>query len=151
MKTIVGLGNPGKKYEPTRHNAGHWAVDRWESKIEGAELKKSAAFMNKSGPEVRKLAKGVSPEDLLIVHDDLDLEPGAWKFQFGRSAAGHKGVQSVIDALGTPEFWRLRIGIGRPDREAEEYVLARPSKEEREKIEKAIEESMPRVLEWASR
>jgi len=148
MKSIIGLGNPGKKYERTRHNAGHWAVDGFKSKVRNAKLNKSSALMNDSGSEVKKLAKGLPPADLLIVHDDLDLEPGRWKLQFDRSAAGHKGVQSTIDTLGNQEFWRLRIGIGRPDKETDEYVLEEPSQEDRKLIERAIEESVPRVLEW---
>jgi len=153
MKLIVGLGNPGKNYENTRHNIGHWFIadiQSSKSRIQNVKLHTTSAFMNESGKEIKELVNKykLSTEELLVVHDDLDLEPGAWKLQFNRSAAGHKGVQSIIDELGTQEFWRLRIGVGRPDKEGDKYVLEEPSNEDRELVEKAIELSAPHVLEW---
>lgn len=156
MKIVIGLGNPGKKYENTRHNIGQWFIDAisQQSAVNSQQVKlhKTSTFMNESGKEVKKLATRYSlpATDLLVAHDDLDLEPGKWKFQFAKSSAGHKGVQSVIDELGTKEFWRLRIGVGKPppDMEADQFVLEEPTAEEMELINKAIEESVPYVLEW---
>lgn len=108
--------------------------------------------MNESGREVKLLvSKYKFPiSNLLIAHDDLDLEPGKWKLQFNRSSAGHKGVQSVIDELGTQDFWRLRIGVGKPPagKTANQFVVEKPSVAERKLIETAIAECLPRVLEW---
>jgi len=153
MKLIVGLGNPGIHYKKTRHNVGQRVVDNLIGKVgEGIKLYKTSVFMNESGKEVKNLvAKYATPSiDLLVANDDLDLPPGEWKLQFDRSSAGHKGVQSVIDELGTQEFWRLRIGIGKPEEETtNQFVIEKPSKEENELVEKAIAECLPRVLEWA--
>ncbi|GMR19049.1 MAG: aminoacyl-tRNA hydrolase [Patescibacteria group bacterium] len=157
MKIIIGLGNPGKKYERTRHNVGHWVVDMLRdqrSEIgDQVKLHKTTILMNESGKEVRQLSVDhkLSTNDLLVVHDDVDLEPGRWKLQFNRSSAGHKGVQSVISELGTQEFWRLRIGIGRPPagKPTDEFVLEEPSEREGEMIRTAIKEAIPRVLGWS--
>lgn len=172
MKLIVGLGNPGPKFKNTRHNVGFRMVDHLADGKEWRESKKARAlyswdtvgggkvefmkpltFMNDSGSSVA-CAKRKHPElrseDLLVVHDDLDLEPGQWKLQFDRSSAGHKGVQSVIDALGTKEFWRLRIGIGRPPtgKSGDQFVLEKPSEKEYQLIGQAVQESLISVLEW---
>lgn len=175
MKLIIGLGNPGPRYRRTRHNVGQWAVDAISEQLTAnrktvsrtrleiatpalgdkplAVCHKTSIFMNESGKEVKKLTTDYQllPTDLLVVHDDLDLAPGKWKLQFNRSAAGHKGVQSVIDELGTQEFWRLRIGIGRVPvgKTANQFVVEKPPTGERKLIEKAIAECLPRVLEWA--
>ena len=110
--------------------------------------------MNESGKEVKQLTINhkLLTRDLLVAHDDLDLEPGQWKLQFNRSSAGHKGVQSVIDELGTQEFWRLRIGVSKPPegKTANQFVVEKPTKEELKLIEKAIEESISPVLTWVS-
>ncbi|MDP1710796.1 MAG: aminoacyl-tRNA hydrolase [candidate division WWE3 bacterium] len=169
MKLIVGLGNPGTRYQNTRHNVGQWAVDALASKVKrtrseittrvgrdkisNVKLIKTSIFMNESGKEVNKLVRQLGIRqlgDLLIVHDDLDLLPGKWKLQFNRSSAGHKGVQSVVDELGTQEFWRLRVGVGRPPEgeDAYDFVLEEHPKGERKLIETAIAECLPRVLEW---
>lgn len=115
MKLIVGLGNPGKKYVGTRHNVGADLV-RSLDRVEGARLFVTDTFMNESGPAVASALKKwkISSADLIVVHDDLDLPLGTIKISTGSSAAGHKGVQSVIDALGTKDFTRARMGIGRP-------------------------------------
>ena len=156
MKLIVGLGNPGSRYQKTRHNVGQWVIDKIrspKSKIRNVKLHKTSIFMNESGEEVKELVNNyqLSISKLLVVHDDLDLVPGKWKLQFNRSAAGHKGVQSIIEELGTQEFGRLRIGIGKPPvgKTANQFVVEKPSADERELIEKAIAECLPRVLEWA--
>ena len=112
---IIGLGNPGKKYENTRHNMGFIFIDKLSEQLKSSNLKyaKSQTFMNKSGAGVLALAKfyKIKPENILIVHDDIDILWSSFKFSFGRSSAGHKGVESIIKALKTKNFWRLRIGI----------------------------------------
>ncbi|MGI8419860.1 MAG: aminoacyl-tRNA hydrolase [Candidatus Levyibacteriota bacterium] len=165
MKLIVGLGNPGEKYESTRHNLGFLVVDHvlknlgdakadWSSTTklksdvasftipcaDGTEgkllLAKPKTFMNDSGSSVRLLVDfyKVEPEDVWIVYDELDLPLGSMKIRFGGAAAGHHGVESIMDALGTDKFWRFRLGIGAShDKEhaigrqnfhdAKEYVL----------------------------
>ena len=169
MKVIAGLGNPGVNYQNTRHNVGFWFVDqlvnqaggRWHilkkhQTLESTPPKsdvlyvKPQTFMNESGKAVRAVKKeyGLKTENLLVVHDDLDLDPGAWKMQFNRSSAGHNGVQSIIDTLGASDFWRLRIGVGRPNKPGDEYVLEDPSKKDLELIKTAIAQSTLQVLEW---
>lgn len=147
MKLIIGLGNPGKKYQNTRHNVGFMALDfivknwlikndftewkevkRFQAEIsEGAVngekiiLAKPQTFMNDSGLSVQSLLSyyKLSPNDLMVIHDDLDIEFGKYKIQTDRSSAGHNGVQSIIDHLGTQNFTRIRIGIGRIDKETQ--------------------------------
>ncbi len=115
VKLIIGLGNPGKEYENTRHNTGFIFIDELAKQLKTADFKyeKSQTFMNNSGSGVLTLAKfhRIKPENILIVHDDIDILWGKFKFSFGRSSAGHKGVESIIKALKTKNFWRLRIGI----------------------------------------
>ncbi len=136
IKLIIGLGNPGKEYERTRHNAGFLFIDELEHYLKTKNLKfkialaKSQSFMNESGRAVAALMKfyhpagdlpkgdKIKPENVLIVHDDIDILWGNFKFSFGRSSAGHKGVESVIKSLKTKNFWRLRIGI-QPIRQAQ--------------------------------
>lgn len=160
MRLIVGLGNPGSRYQKTRHNIGQRFVDALKahmsdvkSKMSEIKLHKTLIFMNESGKEVKELINNyqLAISNLLVAHDDLDLLPGKWKLQFNRSAAGHKGVQSIIDELGTQEFWRLRLGIGKPpaDKTANQFVVEKPTKEELKLIEGAIAECLPRILEWA--
>ena len=120
IKLIVGLGNPGKEYENTRHNVGFIFINSIKKikKLNNIAIEKTDTFMNKSGEAVRVLAKfyltkgeKMKPENILIVHDDIDILWNKFKFSFGRSSAGHKGVESIIKALRTKNFWRLRIGI----------------------------------------
>ncbi len=113
IKLIIGLGNPGKEYENTRHNAGFLFIEELERLKIKITLAKSQSFMNESGKAVADLIKfyKIKPENTLIVHDDIDILWGKFKFSFGRSSAGHKGVESVIKALKTKNFWRIRIGI----------------------------------------
>ena len=137
IKLVVGLGNPGREYEQTRHNAGFWWVDalarEWsakfkkENKFHGEVAKvgavwllKPQTFMNKSGQSVGALAKfyQILPAEILVAHDEMDLPPGGLKMKIG-GAAGSNGVKDIVGHLGTREFWRLRIGIGHPREMAE--------------------------------
>ncbi|MBT9171017.1 MAG: Peptidyl-tRNA hydrolase [Actinobacteria bacterium] len=115
-RIIIGLGNPGKKYERTYHNVGFLAIDYFANlqlPIINYQLLKSNVYMNQSGNFVKAALKKykIKPEEILIVHDDSDIELGKYKISFNRGSAGHNGVQSIIDALKTKNFWRLRIGI----------------------------------------
>ena len=166
MKLVVGLGNPGREYEATRHNAGFWWVEnladlhrvrlQTESKFFGRVGKLGAGpndgwlllpqtFMNASGRAVQALAGfyKIAAGEILVVHDELDLEPGIVRLKKGGGVAGHNGLKDIAAALG-PEFWRLRIGIGHPGERSEvvNYVLRPPRQEETELISGAIERSL---------
>lgn len=171
MKLIVGLGNPGAKYERTRHNAGFWWLDRLadaqravfrrESRFQGSAAKTAAGdgdmwllkpetFMNLSGQAVAALAGyyKIAVKEILVAHDELDLPPGTVKLKFGGGLSGHNGLKSIASQLGTQDFWRLRIGIGHPrdqasEHEVADYVLHAPRAEE----QKAIEDALARALE----
>lgn len=153
MLLIVGLGNPGKKYQNTRHNIGARMVDKLP-KRSGFIVVKPKTFMNQSGKAVKALIKfyKIKPENLWIIHDDIDLPLGKIRISKGRGSGGHKGVQSIIDELGTKDFWRLRIGIcpkeGKP-KNIEKFVLQKFTKEEekivKEVIKKAIQEIAVRI------
>jgi PTH1 family peptidyl-tRNA hydrolase len=146
---VVGLGNPGRRHERTRHNAGWLAVDElarrldgtWKSKFSGSlaevrledsklALLKPETFMNDSGRSVGGAARffKVEPESLLVVHDDVDLEPGRLQARVGGGLGGHNGLRSLAQTLGSQEFMRLRIGVGRPGRgdrrSVADYVLS---------------------------
>jgi peptidyl-tRNA hydrolase, PTH1 family len=135
MFLILGLGNPGEHYRRTRHNAGFWAVeeiarehgaalkpkkgyDLAEVKFytEGAYLARPLTFMNLSGKAARKLRRKlkIEPASMLVIHDDIDLKAGTIRIRKGGSSGGHLGVQSLIESLGTPDFPRIRVGVGRP-------------------------------------
>ncbi len=118
IKLIVGLGNPDSRHQNTYHNAGALFIDflKDDSRFALCDLLKSNVYMNESGKFVAKeLGKTpLKPAELLIAHDDSDIELGKFKLSFGRGAAGHRGAENVISALGTKNFWRLRIGI-RPE------------------------------------
>jgi len=155
MKLIIGLGNPGKDYFATRHNAGFMAVDAFAKEIGAtwkADAKRKAlvasavvngkkivlakpqTFMNLSGDAAAALVSfyKVAPENTLLIHDDMDIEPGRMQFKKGGSAAGHNGVASVYERLGTQNVHRLRIGIGRPTEPrmaSEDWVLGKLSTE----------------------
>ena len=172
MKLVVGLGNPGSKYEKTRHNAGFWWLDRIahqeraqfrrESRFQGAVAKistragelwllKPETFMNNSGQAVAAVAGyyKIGAQEILVAHDELDLPPGGAKLKFGGGLSGHNGLKSIAANLGTQDFWRLRLGIGHPrdnaasESEVVDYVLHAPRLEEHE----AITEAMQRALE----
>lgn len=161
MWALAGLGNPGRKYTKTRHNAGFSALDLLAEKhgvsfsekngrdegtgsLEGvkAVLIKPMDYMNLSGPPVRESMKkrGITPENLIVVHDDMDIEPGRIKIRMGGSAGGHKGVSSIIDALGEKEFVRIKIGIGRDmTMLGEDYVLKKFRPDEKPLIKEALQ------------
>ncbi len=158
MKLIVGLGNPGKKYELTRHNVGFEIIDLFCQEIRvgkmrrqdfsliaegrlGTEeliLAKPQTFMNSSGIAVSSLVSKYSTplDDLYVVYDDIDLDLGILRIRRKGSAGGHKGMKSIINSLGTQSFPRMRIGIGQPPQEMDsiDYVLSRFSDQEREQI-----------------
>ncbi|MBI4993511.1 aminoacyl-tRNA hydrolase [Candidatus Wolfebacteria bacterium] len=153
VKLIIGLGNPGKEYEKTRHNSGFLFIDYLNSQLSKkspvkipteAKTLKSDVFMNASGNFAAKTLKktGLKPENILIAHDDSDIELGKCKISFGRGAAGHKGVESIIKSLKTKNFWRLRIGIRPPKskQKAEEFVLKKFNKKELADLNKIFEE-----------
>ena len=168
LDLVVGLGNPGPRYDGSRHNVGFDWVDRvaaeigapWKSqrrfRADVAEgrlettrlwLMRPQTFMNHSGQAVASFAraKGLAPERILVAHDDLDLPPGTVRLKAGGGHGGHNGLRSLVDDLGSKAFLRLRIGVGHPgDREqVVPFVLSRPSPEER----RAIGEGMDRALE----
>lgn len=155
MKIIVGLGNPGRKYARTRHNAGFMAIDELASLLsaecnqekhdallgraridsEGVVLAKPQTYMNESGRAVAAILRDAysTAADLVVVHDELDLPLGTVRVKRGGSHGGHNGLRSLIELLGTPDFIRVRIGIGRPAAglDAAEYVLSPFAPEER--------------------
>jgi PTH1 family peptidyl-tRNA hydrolase len=163
IKLIVGLGNPGREYEATRHNAGFWWVEefarqqgagfRAENKFHGlvaratqhgheVHLLMPQTFMNVSGRAVVALALyfKILPDEILVVHDELDLPPGSAKLKLGGGHGGHNGLKDIIAHLGTKDFWRLRIGIGHPGERGEvsNFVLNPPRKEEQVLIDEAM-------------
>ncbi len=154
-RLIVGLGNPGEKYKKTRHNAGFLVVDLLQSagtmsEVDNVILFKPRTGMNSSGKAVRRVVeeKGIDFEDLLVVHDDMDIDLGDYKLQKGRGAAGHNGVGSIVDSLNSKDFWRLRIGIGRPPEGVEpaDYVLEEFSGNELRMLESLIEGELIAVI-----
>ncbi len=148
MKFIVGLGNPGKSYAETRHNTGFLVVDELQKlkSPRSVVIRKSNVFMNESGSFVRKLVDKyrVNLSDLYIIHDDLDIKLGEYKIQLGRGPKDHNGLKSIDEALGTSDYWHVRIGIdSRPlDNKpmGEEYVLQNFSEEEKQILKKTIKE-----------
>ena len=173
MKVVVSLGNPGVKYAKTRHNIGFAVIDeilktyhgspqfnkKFEAIIYSMDkdrlLVKPQTFMNVSGKSVNRIVNfyKVKPENLLVVHDDVDLEFGDIRHQFGKSSAGHNGVQSIIDAVGSEKFGRVRIGIGRPQSpaggkiEIDKWVLQNFS-ENKGDVAKLIERASEVVINW---
>ena len=168
IRLLVGLGNPGPEYEHTRHNAGFWWIDAVAGKLRaslvpersyhglvarinrgGSEplwLLEPMTFMNLSGKSVASLARffKIAPAEILVAHDELDLQPGQARLKLGGSAAGHHGLKDIHAQIGTQDFWRLRLGIGHPGVKAEvpNYVLKKPSPEHRTGILQAIERSL---------
>ena len=166
---VVGLGNPGPKYEGTRHNAGFWFADRLARRL-GADFRpvrrfsldacetgteagrvrlvKPATYMNRSGQAIGAIAEyfRIAPAAILVVHDDLDLPPGTVRIKEGGGHGGHNGLRDIVAHLGTRDFARVRLGIGRPapGRDAIDYVLERPRAEERRLIDDAI----GALLDW---
>lgn len=146
VKLIVGLGNPGKEYENTRHNAGFLVVDELQKRKLPKDVvtKKSDRFMNESGIFVKGLYTkyNIQNTDLYVVHDDLDIKLGEYKIQLGRGPKDHNGVKSVDGELGTSEYWHVRVGIdNRPlDNRplGEEFVLQNFTDDERQILDKTI-------------
>jgi PTH1 family peptidyl-tRNA hydrolase len=169
IRLVVGLGNPGKEYERTRHNAGFWVVERFASS-KGIALRKDGkfkalvgqiqgtspagaawlllpqSFMNASGQPVQMLAGffRIKPEEILVIHDELDFPPGVAKLKQGGGIAGHNGLKDISQRLATHEYWRLRLGVGKPPagREGADYVLEKPPAEERAAIDSVIEKAL---------
>lgn len=129
MYIIVGLGNPGEKYVRTRHNTGRMAADYIYGKVLGVKIVTPDTFMNKSGAAVAKALAGKGAKKLIVIYDDLDLPLGAMKISFNRSSGGHRGLESVIRALKTKEFIRIRIGIGKKG-DVEKHILGNFTKSE---------------------
>ena len=172
MKLIVGLGNPGDRYQATRHNAGFWLVERFaaeshtvlrkDAKFEalvgrheasGAWLMLPQSHMNLSGKPVQMLASffRIAPADILVAHDELDFPPGVARIKQGGGIAGHNGLKDISARVGSHDYWRLRIGIGHPGdpHAVTDYVLHKPSHEDRAAIDAAIAhalEVLPLVL-----
>ncbi len=169
MKLIVGLGNPGGKYGNSRHNVGFVVVeevakkmgveftgqDKFKSEVargEGYLLVKPQTFMNASGEAVAKLAGfyKIKVEEIVLVHDDLDIKLGEFKFQNAVGPKVHNGVESVEESLGSKDFWRARVGIdgrgGERSVAGEEYVLANFLEEEKRIIEKVIGETADQIV-----
>jgi peptidyl-tRNA hydrolase, PTH1 family len=163
IRLVVGLGNPGKEYERTRHNAGFWLVERFASangvmlrkdgkfqalvgRHESAFLLMPQSFMNGSGRAVQMLAGffKIKPEEMLVVHDELDFAPGVARVKQGGGIAGHNGLKDISQRLGSHDYWRLRIGIGHPgDKDGvADYVLQKPSAEDKTAIDQAIDRSL---------
>lgn len=168
MWLIVGLGNPGKSYSKTRHNIGFMVIDALSSKysfplkdksknficgrgcINGKDiiLLKPLTLMNRSGIAVKEaLRKYTNIENLIVIHDDLDLATGILRIKKNGSAGGHRGIESVIGVIGTKDFLRLKLGISRSDRiSSEEYVLSPFDKHERPIIKKTIEKAVDAIV-----
>jgi PTH1 family peptidyl-tRNA hydrolase len=177
LKLVIGLGNPGAQYAQTRHNAGWWFVDALLAQHHGAWrherqqqlelarlhidsnelwLAKPLAFMNRSGAPVSALAHfyRITPPEILVVHDEIDLPPGIARFKQGGGHGGHNGVRDVIAHLG-PEFWRLRLGVGHPGAKDQvlDAVLDRPKAAEQQLIDAAVQRALaclPELLSGAA-
>jgi PTH1 family peptidyl-tRNA hydrolase len=174
IRLIVGLGNPGPEYEQTRHNAGFWLVDNLANSLARCRLQRESrfnalvaktsiagqevwllepqSFMNRSGQSVGGLARfyKIMPDEVLVVHDELDIAPGLAKIKKGGSSGGHNGLKDVSAALGTQDYWRLRIGIGHPralnlQQAVVDFVLHRPRKDEQMLIDEAIARSIDAI------
>ena len=165
-RLVVGLGNPGAEYEDTRHNVGFWFVERLarelkvnlapQAKFHGIAgrsgdlwLLMPTTFMNRSGQAVAALTRfyKIEPDETLVVHDELDLQPGDIRLKLGGGNAGHNGLKDISAHFGVPDFWRLRLGIGHPgDRNVvADYVLHRPRAEEKEALDTALDRCL---LAW---
>lgn len=170
IKLFVGLGNPGAEYQATRHNAGFWWIDalarEWKltlapdrtmhghvarTTIDGRPvwLLKPQTFMNLSGRSVSALARfyKITPQEILVAHDELDIPPGQVKLKQGGSYAGHNGLRDIHEQLASADYWRLRLGIGHPGVKSEviHWVLKKPMQAHLQAIEDCIERSMQAV------
>lgn len=173
MKLIVGLGNPGKEYEQTRHNCGFRVVDSLADELgldfnredfDGSYVKfklddediilfKPMTYMNLSGTAVQKIVHffKIKLEDIVVVFDDLAIKPGDIRLRLNGSSGGQKGMQNIIDNLGSQEIKRIRIGIGEPQFDVIDYVLGKPDKEDKEKIDKAISRAVKALKEFLNK
>jgi PTH1 family peptidyl-tRNA hydrolase len=167
IRLVVGLGNPRREHDATRHNAGFWFVDALAAKLGASfateakfhghvaragdlRLLKPGTYMNLSGRAVAALARffSIAPGEILVAHDELDLLPGEAKMKLGGGNAGHNGLRDIDAQLGTAEFWRLRLGIGHPrdsaipQQDVADYVLCPPSAADRAQMRSAIERSL---------
>jgi len=167
IRLLVGLGNPGAEYEGTNHNAGFWWVDAVARELKANLVPERSYFglvarvnrqegplwllepqtyMNLSGKSVAALARffKIAPNEVLVAHDELDLLPGQAKIKFGGGHAGHNGLRDIHAQLGTPDYWRLRLGIGHPGVKAEvvDYVLRKPKPEARDAIQDTIQRTL---------
>lgn len=167
IRLFVGLGNPGPDYEQTRHNAGFWWLDAlahalkvnlvfdksYQARVARTSLDGQTVwllapqtFMNLSGKSVAALANffKIQPQEILVIHDELDIAPGEAKLKFGGSHAGHNGLRDIHAQLGTDQYWRLRLGVGHPGIKADviHWVLKKPSLDHRIAIDQAIERTL---------
>jgi PTH1 family peptidyl-tRNA hydrolase len=167
IKLFVGLGNPGPEYEGTRHNAGFWWIDAVARELKTALtmdkgyqalvarttvhgqtvwLLQPQTFMNLSGKSVASLARffKISPQEILVAHDELDIEPGQVKLKMGGSHAGHNGLRDIHAQLGSGDYWRLRLGVGHPGNKAEviHWVLKKPSLDHRIAVDQCIDRAL---------
>ena len=174
ISLICGLGNPGDKYAQTRHNAGFWFLgalsdaygaklannSRFESfsgefRFEGSLVRVLApqTFMNKSGAAIAPFSRfySIPPEEILVVHDEIDLPPGVVRLKQGGGHGGHNGLRDIITHLGSKDFYRLRVGVGRPEHSSEviSYVLKRPNRADSQLIEGTLAQAsavLPDIL-----
>ena len=175
MKLIVGLGNPGKEYEKTRHNSGFMAMDyladrlgvsittkKWNAMVETVRIEgqavllmKPLTYMNNSGSAVSQAVEyyKIDPEDILVMHDDMDLPTGSLRIRKKGSAGGQKGMKSIIDCLGTNEICRIRIGVGHSARgeheEVPDWVLSPVPKAEQEEFNMTLKSAADAAYAWA--
>jgi len=174
MKLLVGLGNPGKAYETTRHNVGWLVLDelaaeymaawenkkRWKAQVAPIQIHgerivmiKPQTFMNKSGEAVqaaRGFFRKAAVDSIWVVHDDVDLPLGEIRIKQGGGSAGHRGIDSIAQMVGSKDFWRVRIGIGRPDNPKvplEDHVLKKFSSNEMKQLETIIDEARVKIIE----
>lgn len=150
IKLIIGLGNPEKTYQKTRHNIGHQIIDLLPPAPPKTFYLKSDQFMNHSGIYIQKMVNfyKIDLKNLYLVHDDLDLPVGEWRLQFDRGPAGHHGIESAIAHLNSQAFWRFRIGIGHPLdlTPVEDYVLKPFSSNEKKIIDKIIPQITDKII-----
>lgn len=170
IKLFIGLGNPGPEYEATRHNAGFWWIDALARQLKlhlvmdrgyhglvartsvGGQtvwLLEPQTFMNLSGKSVAALAKffKITPREMLVVHDELDIAPGEAKLKLGGSHAGHNGLRDIHAQMGTDDYWRLRIGVGHPGVKSEvvNWVLQKPLLDHRVAMDQCIDRTLKAV------
>jgi len=145
MYIVVGLGNPGEAYARTRHNTGRMVANFLADKVSGIKVFTPETYMNKSGQAVAKIvgSKKVA-QKLIVIHDDFDLKLGALKISYNRGSGGHKGLESIIRALKTKEFIRIRIGIGRKA-DVEKHILGQFKKSELEILKKVFKKALDAV------